>query len=141
MLLCTKVESSGGDQAQPGRSGQAGRKLELRAGEQVKEIILFDLQILLAITSLQREACGKTILEELNRHTRRLYWPGRAYAALDRLEVEGLLTKRLERNPTPKRGGRRKAMLQLTPAGKSTLMRSLKTIDSLRGGTAWLTSA
>lgn len=97
------------------------------------EINLFDLQILLAISSLQPDAYGKTILEELNKHTRRLYWPGRAYAALERLEQEGLIMKTLERSPTRKRGGRRKSMLFLTPAGRSTLMRSLSSIDSLRG--------
>jgi PadR family transcriptional regulator PadR len=130
MLLCTQVESATNEQDQP---GQAGKTRELRAGDRVMEINLFDLQILLAITSLQPDAYGKTILEELNRHTRRLYWPGRAYAALDRLEQEGLIKKTLECNPTPKRGGRRKAMLRLTTAGQSTLARSLNSIDSLRG--------
>ena len=131
MLLCTKVESTSNDQDQ---SGQAGKKRELRAGEQIMEVNLFDLQILLAINALQSEACGKTVLEELSRHTQRLYWPGRTYAALDRLKQEGLIKKRLERKPSRKRGGRRKAMLHLTPAGRSTLMHSLTSIDSLRGG-------
>lgn len=132
MLLCTKVESADNDQDQSGQSGQTGKKKELRAGKTIMEINLFDLQILLAIISLRSEACGKTILEELNRHTRRLYWPGRAYAALDRLEQEGLIKKRLERKPSPGRRGRRKAMLQLTPEGRTTLTRSLNSIDSLR---------
>ena len=129
MLLCTKVERTSADENQSGQPDQAGK---LKAGDQIMEINLFDLQILLAITALQPEAYGKTILEELHRHTRRLFWPGRAYAALDRLEQEGLIKKTLERRPTPKRGGRRKAMLQLTPVGRSTLTRSLSSIDSLR---------
>ena len=129
MLLCTKVESA----SKRDQSGQPGQTGKLKAGERIMEINLFDLQILLAITTLQPEAYGKTILEELNRHTRRLYWPGRAYAALDRLEQEGLIKKTLERKPTPKRGGRRKALLQLTAAGKATMAQSLASIDSLRG--------
>ncbi len=135
MLLCTKRESTSKEQDRE-RSSRDGKPRSTGNRERIMEINLFDLQIMLAITTLQPEAYGTAILQEVNRHTRRLHWPGRAYAALERLETEGLIKKTLESKPTPKRGGRRKTMLQLTTAGKSTLARSLNSIDALRGYSA-----
>jgi len=135
MLLCTKRVSTSKEHDREW-SRRDGAPPENDARERFMEINLFDLQILLAITSLQPEAYGTTILQEVNKHTRRLHWPGRAYAALERLETEGLIKKTLESRPTPKRGGRRKTMLQLTTAGKSTLAHSLNSIDALRGYSA-----
>ncbi len=132
MLLCTKLENTSRDQDGE-RSSPTGKPRDASSRERIMEINLFDLQILLAIASLQPEAYGTTILEEINKHTQRLHWPGRAYAALERLQTEGLVRKTLESSPTPKRGGRRKTMLHLTTAGKSTLAHSLNSIDALRG--------
>jgi DNA-binding PadR family transcriptional regulator len=130
MLVCRKVESTTNseDPAKP-----SGNPPKLRGGKWVMEINLFDLQLLLAIQSLEPNAYNVSILDTVNKHTRRLHWPGRAYAALDRLEQEGLVRKTRERRPTPKRGGRRKLIMHLTPTGRSTLAGSLNGLDSLRG--------
>ena len=95
MLLCTKRESTSKEQDRE-RSSRDGKPRGTGNRERIMEINLFDLQIMLAITTLQPEAYGTAILQEVNRHTRRLHWPGRAYAALERLETEGLIKKTLE---------------------------------------------
>jgi DNA-binding MarR family transcriptional regulator len=130
MLLCRMVESASDDEDPTYASGSPQ---VLRAGKRIMEINLFDLQLLLAILSLQPNACSTSILSAINKHTRRLHWPARVYAALDRLEQQGLIRKTLEPKPTPKRGGRRKLIMQLTTAGRSVLTDSLRGLDSLRG--------
>ena len=94
---------------------------------------LLDLQVLLAIIALRPQAYAGSILEEINKRTKRDHWHGTIYATLDRLEQQGLIRRFLERKPTPMRGGKRKYLFALTAAGRSMLTRSLRTIVPFLG--------
>ena len=89
---------------------------------------LLELQVLLAIISLRPNAYAGSILQEINKRTKRDLWHGTIYAALERLERQGLVKRVQERAATPKRGGKRKFMFALTAPGRHTLTRSLRTI-------------
>lgn len=91
---------------------------------------LLELQVLLAVMSLRPNAHAGSILEEINKRTRRNHWHGTIYAALDRLEEQGMIKRVLQRKPTPKRGGKRKFIFALTAPGRQMLTRSLRTIGS-----------
>jgi PadR family transcriptional regulator PadR len=102
------------------------------------EISLLELQLLLAIISLQPNAYVGSILDEINKCTQRSQWHGTIYAALDRLEERGFVKKILEGKPSPKRGGKRKFFWRLTTLGRTTLARTLRTIVPFLGETSWL---
>jgi DNA-binding PadR family transcriptional regulator len=89
---------------------------------------LLELQVLLTIISLRPNAYAGSILKEINKRTKRDFWHGTIYAALERLEKQGLVKRVQERAATPKRGGKRKFMFALTAPGRQTLTRSLRTI-------------
>lgn len=91
---------------------------------------LLELQVLLAIIALRPKANAGAILSEINRRTKRDHWHGTIYAALERLEKQGLVRRVLERKATPRRGGKRKFLFALTAPGRHTLTRSLRTITS-----------
>lgn len=93
---------------------------------------LLELQVLLAIIALRPNANAGAILGEINKRTKRNHWHGTIYAALERLEKQGLVKRVLERRATPKRGGKRKFLFALTMPGRSTLTRSLRTINSFQ---------
>jgi PadR family transcriptional regulator len=97
------------------------------------ELSLLELQLLLAIVSLRPNAYAGSIMDEVNKCTQRSQWHGTIYAALDRLEERGLVKKILESKPSPKRGGRRKLIWALTPLGRMTLARTLRTIVPFLG--------
>jgi PadR family transcriptional regulator PadR len=92
------------------------------------ELSLLELQLLLAIISLRRNACAGSILDEVNKCTRRSQWHGTIYAALDRLEERGYVKRVLEGKPSPKRGGKRKFIWSVTTLGRMTLAQTLRTI-------------
>lgn len=92
------------------------------------DISLLELQVLLAIISLRPNASAGSILEEINKRTKRDHWHGTVYATLDRLGERGLVKRVLERKPTAKRGGKRKFMFTLTASGRRMLTRALRTI-------------
>ncbi len=89
---------------------------------------LLELQVLLSIITLRPNAYAGTILDEVNKRTKRDLWHGTVYAALERLERQGLVRRVQEREATPRRGGKRKFMFRLTAPGRQTLTRSLRTI-------------
>lgn len=96
--------------------------------DSVMELSLLELQLLLAIISLRQKAYAGSILDKIDKCTRRNQWLGTIYAALDRLEARGLVKKILEDKPSPKRGGKRKFIWGLTKLGRMALARTLKTI-------------
>ena len=89
---------------------------------------LLELQVLMSIISLRPNAHAGSILREINKRTKRDLWHGTIYAALERLEKQGLVKRIREREATPRRGGKRKFMFTLTAPGRQTLTRSLRTI-------------
>jgi DNA-binding PadR family transcriptional regulator len=76
----------------------------------------FELMILLAILRVGEEAYGVQIAREIETTGGRRVALGAAYAALDRLERNGLVSSRTG-NPTPARGGRAKRFFTVTARG------------------------
>jgi DNA-binding PadR family transcriptional regulator len=79
--------------------------------------------ILLAVLQLNGEAFGTHVLQELSERVGRTVSRGALYVTLDRLEEKGMLTSRLG-DPTPRRGGKPKRYLTVTPVGLAALRRS-----------------
>src|SRR5919109_2204424 len=76
----------------------------------------FELMILLAILRIGEEAYGVQIGREIEATGGRRVLLGAAYAALDRLEANGLVSSRVG-SPTPERGGRAKRFFRVTARG------------------------
>ncbi len=93
----------------------------------------FELMVLLAVLRLGEEAYGVTVREELERETSRTIVFGTVYKTLGRLEGKGLLQARVGA-PTSERGGRRKKLYEVTPAGLAIARRSVADLRSLTEG-------
>ena len=76
----------------------------------------FELMILLAALRVGDEAYGVQIAREIESVGGRSVLLGAVYAALDRLERNGLVASKIG-NSTPERGGRAKRFFQVTPRG------------------------
>jgi DNA-binding PadR family transcriptional regulator len=102
----------------------------------------FELMILLAILRIGSDAYGVPIAEEIERTGGRRAALGAIYAALDRLERNGLISSVLG-EPTPERGGRAKRFFTVTPHGlrgvketQRALVALWKDVPQLKGGRA-----
>jgi PadR family transcriptional regulator PadR len=93
----------------------------------------FEQLILLALVRLGPEAYGLTIRQEIERRTSRTVSAGALYTALDRMEKRGLVTSRLG-EPTPQRGGKRKRLYTLEPAGERALARVYASLRAMATG-------
>ena len=71
---------------------------------------------------LAGEGYGATILADLNDRLDRTVTAGALYATLDRLHEKGMVRSRLA-DRDPRRGGRRKRYITVTPEGRSALGR------------------
>ena len=91
--------------------------------------------VLLALLRLGDGAYGMTVREELVQVARRRPSYATIYSTLQRLESKGLVKARLG-DPTPERGGRRKRLFTLTPAGSSVLRQSLAAVERMARGVA-----
>lgn len=80
----------------------------------------FEELTLLSVAVLGDEAYGVAIKETLDRETSRDVSIGAVYAALDRLEVKGLVHSR-EVSSTAARNGRRRRSFTITPRGHRIL--------------------
>lgn len=76
----------------------------------------FELMIVLAALRLADEAYGVRIAREIHMTSGRRVLLGAAYAALDRLERNGLVSSSIG-TATPERGGRAKRFFRVTPRG------------------------
>ena len=76
----------------------------------------FELMIVLATLRVGDDAYGVQIAREIERISGRKVLLGAAYAALDRLERNELVTSTVG-NPTAERGGRAKRFFRVTPRG------------------------
>ena len=117
------------ERARPDTDNKSARP---RGAGQAAEISLLDLQVLLATQLLSSEASGASIVEALHKNERHIQWPARVYAALDRLERDGLVRKADGDQSAPRRRGRRRSTIKLTPSGSRMLRQSLRIIDLLR---------
>lgn len=76
----------------------------------------FELMLLLATLRVGDVAYGVEIAREIERTGGRRVMLGAAYAALDRLERNGLVSSTVG-HPTAERGGRAKRFFRVTPRG------------------------
>ena len=76
----------------------------------------FELMLVLAILRVGDDAYGVQIVREIQTIAGRRVLLGAAYAALDRLEDNGLVSSRTG-SPTPERGGRAKRFFRVTARG------------------------
>ncbi|MEZ5315908.1 MAG: helix-turn-helix transcriptional regulator [Vicinamibacterales bacterium] len=82
----------------------------------------FEELTLLAVRALGPETYGVPVQQFVERMTGRNASIGAVYTALDRLEDKGLV-KSVRGDATPVRGGKRKRLYDVTPAGRRTLER------------------
>jgi DNA-binding PadR family transcriptional regulator len=87
-----------------------------------------DLLVLLAVQRLGDDAYGVTVLEELERRTRRTLNLGTVYRTLARLSEKDYVSARVA-PPTGERGGRRKKLYRPTGTG---LMAARDAVADLR---------
>lgn len=92
-----------------------------------------ELLVLLAVQRLEGDAYGVTVLAELERNTTRTLTLGSVYKTLSRLEVKGLLRSSVA-PPTGERGGRRKKLYEVTPAGGKAVRSALADLRGLTDG-------
>ena len=95
----------------------------------------FEQLILFALIRLGADAYGVTIRSQIEARTGRAISPGALYTALDRLEKRGLVVSRLG-DPTPQRGGKRKRLYTLQPAGERALARVYESMRLMANGVA-----
>jgi len=102
----------------------------------------FELMVLLAVLRVGREAYGVPIARELEASSGRDVLLGSVYAALDRLESKGLVSRRVG-DSTPERGGRAKKYFTVTPKGLRAVRQAQRTfvklwrgVPELKGGAA-----
>ena len=94
----------------------------------------FEMLVLFAILKLERDgAYGVTIKEEIEARTGRAVSTGAIYTALDRLSERGAVSSSIGQ-PTAERGGRRKRLYKLEPAGLEALAESVRTFQSMTKG-------
>jgi len=79
--------------------------------------------VLLAVWKLKDDAYGITIRNFIQEMTGKYWSIGAVYVPLERLEKKGLLTSYYS-SPSPERGGRRKRLFKINPAG-------IKELDNL----------
>jgi DNA-binding PadR family transcriptional regulator len=93
----------------------------------------FEQLILFALVRLGTDAYGVTIRSEIESRTGRAISAGALYTALDRLERRGLVASRLG-EPTAQRGGKRKRLYTIHPAGERALARVYESLRLMANG-------
>jgi PadR family transcriptional regulator, regulatory protein PadR len=90
----------------------------------------FELMLLLTILRLGNEAYGVPLARELAAVRGGEVVLGSVYAALDRLEMKGLVTSKLGES-TPERGGRAKRYFRVTEEGRRSIHETRRVLSSL----------
>jgi PadR family transcriptional regulator PadR len=90
----------------------------------------FELMVLLTTIRLGDEAYGVPLTRELVKMRGRDVAIGSVYAALDRLELKGLVTSTLGES-TPERGGRAKRYFRATEQGLRSVHETRKVLSKL----------
>ena len=93
----------------------------------------FELMILLATLRTGEAAYGVTIAREIEQTGGRRAILGAVYAALDRLERNGLISSTVG-EPTPERGGRAKRFFTVTTQGMRAVKETQRALVSLWQG-------
>ncbi len=97
----------------------------------------FEMMILLAILRVGDGAYGVPIAREIESTGRRTVILGAVYAALERLERNGLVSSRMG-SPSPERGGRAKRFFDVTPHGLKAVRDTQRSLVALWKGVAQL---
>jgi DNA-binding PadR family transcriptional regulator len=95
----------------------------------------FEQRILFALVRLGADAYGVSIRRAIEERTGRAISPGALYTALARLEKRGFVASRLG-DPTPERGGKRKRLYKVQPAGERALARIYESLRQMADGVA-----
>ena len=95
----------------------------------------FEQRILFALIRLGVDAYGVTIRQEIETRTGRAISAGALYTALARLEKRGFVTSRLGES-TPERGGKRKRLYSMQPAGERAVARAYESFRLMASGMA-----
>ena len=95
----------------------------------------FEQRILFALIRLGADAYGVTIRQEIETRTGRAVSAGALYTALARLEKRGFVASRLG-EPTPERGGKRKRLYTVHPAGERAIARAYESLRLMASGMA-----
>jgi len=90
----------------------------------------FELMILLAVLRAGDEAYGVVIAREIEETAGRSVLLGAVYAALERLERNGLVASKLG-EPTAARGGRAKRFFRVTPQGLRAVKETRRALVAL----------
>jgi DNA-binding PadR family transcriptional regulator len=90
----------------------------------------FELMVLLTVMRLGDGAYGVPLARELGALRGREVAVGSVYAALDRLEMKGLVASSLG-EATPERGGRAKRYFRVTEQGLRSIRGTREVLDSL----------
>jgi DNA-binding PadR family transcriptional regulator len=93
----------------------------------------FEITVLLAVLTLDDDASGARVLDEIGKRTGRTVARGAVYVTLDRLADKRLLTARVDRG-TPDRGGHPRRTFKVTPSGLEQLRRAIEIIDRMAAG-------
>ena len=93
----------------------------------------FEQLVLLAVVRLEDAAYGVSIANEIVERTAREVSLGAVYKTLERLEDKGFLTARVGA-PTAERGGRRKKLYRVLPAGRRALEHSMMALRRMTMG-------
>jgi PadR family transcriptional regulator PadR len=89
-----------------------------------------ELMLLLAVVHLGDDAYGVPLAKELTARRGREVSLGSVYAALDRLELKGMVRSRLGES-TPERGGRAKRYFKVTEQGLRAVGETRRVLDEM----------
>jgi DNA-binding PadR family transcriptional regulator len=93
----------------------------------------FEQLVLIAVLRLGRDAYGATISLEIETRSGRDVSVAAVHTTLGRLEQKRLTRSRLG-DPTPQRGGKRKRLYAVTPAGVRALQHSMRALRKMTKG-------
>jgi DNA-binding PadR family transcriptional regulator len=93
----------------------------------------FEQLLLLALAQAGPEASGVDIREEIEARTGRTISPGAIYTGFQRLDRRGFVSSAFG-DPTPERGGKRKKLYRLRPAGARALAAAQEALANMARG-------
>ena len=93
----------------------------------------FELMILLAVLRAGEEAYGVAVARDIEQTTGRTVLLGAVYAALERLERNGVVASAMG-EPTAARGGRAKRFFRVTPRGLRAVKDTQQALVALWSG-------
>ena len=88
----------------------------------------FEQLLLFALLRLGDEASGTAVMDEIEQRAGRTVSAGAIYTGFERLTGKGLVTSTFG-PPSPQRGGKRRRLYTLEPAGAEALERAWAAID------------